>query len=377
MQNGVSSSKGLPTSNDLETELPMPDSSESGQLTSDQPKAQSLEPDSSSVQKSRPNPSRSVGDALEKWLESVKVAVDVEEQNKDATVDMDDGNAAEYGFVSKLEKGTSQTLGPASSDQIDRNIKGSKPDGEEILTEQKENIIEMDDEKQDSGAYPLKSCTSSTIQEKKDEKNMSLNKDILLQEPNESDDVDDDFHMRNLLGDHVSENNCMLRKYELKTTRLSQELAEQLRLVMEPTLASKLQGDFRTGKRISMKRVIPYIVSDFRKDKIWLRRNQPNKRDYQVVVAVDDSRSMSESNCGKVAIEALVTVCRAVSSRSGAVGCCKLREEGKRGPSRVLESSTLILKDIRMLHGSSKKLVIAGEHHLSVYLRDRWTADRR
>jgi midasin len=48
-------------------------------------------------------------------------------------------------------------------------------------------------------------------------------------------------------------------------------------------------------------------------DLIWLRRTRPNKRDYQVVIAVDDSRSMSESCCGDVAIEALVTVCRAVS----------------------------------------------------------------
>ncbi|MCD9559779.1 hypothetical protein HAX54_018032 [Datura stramonium] len=94
---------------------------------------------------------------------------------------------------------------------------------------------------------------------------------------------------------------------------VSQELAEQLRLVMEPTLASKLQGDYKTGKRINMKKVIPYIASHYRKDKIWLRRTRPNKRNYQVVIAVDDSRSMSESGCGSLAIEALVTVCRAMS----------------------------------------------------------------
>jgi midasin len=41
----------------------------------------------------------------------------------------------------------------------------------------------------------------------------------------------------------------------LRTTRLSQELAEQLRLVLEPTVASKLQGDYKTGKRINMKKV--------------------------------------------------------------------------------------------------------------------------
>jgi len=59
--------------------------------------------------------------------------------------------------------------------------------------------------------------------------------------------------------------------------------------------------------------VIQFIASYYRMDKIGLRRTRPNKRDYQVVIAVDDSRSMSESCCGDVAVEALVTVCRAVS----------------------------------------------------------------
>jgi midasin (ATPase involved in ribosome maturation) len=30
-------------------------------------------------------------------------------------------------------------------------------------------------------------------------------------------------------------------------------------------LASRLQGDFRTGKRLNMRKIIPYIASDFRK----------------------------------------------------------------------------------------------------------------
>ena len=33
---------------------------------------------------------------------------------------------------------------------------------------------------------------------------------------------------------------ALWRRYKLQTARLSQELAEQLRLVLEPTLASKL-----------------------------------------------------------------------------------------------------------------------------------------
>ena len=127
---------------------------------------------------------------------------------------------------------------------------------------------------------------------------------------------------------------ALWRRYELQTTRLSQELAEQLRLVLEPTLASKLQGDYKTGKRINMKKVIPYIASHYRKDKIWLRRTRPNKRDYQVVIAVDDSRSMSESCCGDVAIEALVTVCRAMSQLE--MGNLAVTSFGKKGNIRLL-----------------------------------------
>ncbi|KAI3425684.1 VWFA domain-containing protein, partial [Psidium guajava] len=124
------------------------------------------------------------------------------------------------------------------------------------------------------------------------------------------------------------------RRYELRTTRLSQELAEHLRLVMEPTLASKLQGDYKTGKRINMKKIIPYIASHYRRDKIWLRRTRPDKRDYQVVIAIDDSRSMSESGCGDVAVEALVTVCRALSQLE--MGNLAVASFGKKGNMRLL-----------------------------------------
>ncbi|KAL3912470.1 MAG: hypothetical protein SGPRY_008330, partial [Prymnesium sp.] len=74
---------------------------------------------------------------------------------------------------------------------------------------------------------------------------------------------------------------AMWRQFELRTSALAQELSEQLRLILEATVASKLQGDYRTGKRISMRKVIPYIASGFRKDKIWLRRTKPSKREYQ------------------------------------------------------------------------------------------------
>lgn len=87
-----------------------------------------------------------------------------------------------------------------------------------------------------------------------------------------------------------------------KTSNLAQELSEQLRLVLEPSKASRLQGDFRTGRRINMRRVIPYIASQFKKDKIWLRRTRPSKRQYQIIMAVDNSSSMLDSDAKSVSV---------------------------------------------------------------------------
>ena len=100
-----------------------------------------------------------------------------------------------------------------------------------------------------------------------------------------------------------------------RTTALTNQLSEQLRLILEPTLASKLQGDYRTGKRINMRKVIPYIASHFKKDKIWLRRTKPAKRQYQILVAVDDSLSMikMQDKAGLMACEALTVLLKALS----------------------------------------------------------------
>eukprot|EP00116_Pleurobrachia_bachei_P004139 sb/3464401/ len=102
-------------------------------------------------------------------------------------------------------------------------------------------------------------------------------------------------------------------QFELLTTPLTQDLCEQLRLILEPTKAAKLRGDFKTGKRLNMKRIIPYIASRYQKDKIWLRRTKPSARDYQVMVALDDSKSMDTPACTQMSIEAVAVLCGALS----------------------------------------------------------------
>ena len=98
------------------------------------------------------------------------------------------------------------------------------------------------------------------------------------------------------------------------TRNLSSSLAEQLRLILEPTKATKFKGDFRTGKRLNMRKIIPYIASGFRKDRIWLRRTKPSSREYQVIVALDDSSSMRDNAVRKTAYNSLAIICQALST---------------------------------------------------------------
>ncbi|KAM8954164.1 midasin [Pelodytes ibericus] len=105
----------------------------------------------------------------------------------------------------------------------------------------------------------------------------------------------------------------MWQRYLLLTGPLSQELCEQLRLILEPTQAAKLKGDYRTGKRLNMRKVIPYIASQFRKDKIWLRRTKPSKRQYQICLAIDDSSSMVDNHSKQLAFESLAVIGNALT----------------------------------------------------------------
>lgn len=51
---------------------------------------------------------------------------------------------------------------------------------------------------------------------------------------------------------------------------------------------------------ISGLQIIPYLASQFRKDKIWMRRTQPNQRDYRILIGVDNSSSMADNLCKQV-----------------------------------------------------------------------------
>ncbi|XP_062087755.1 midasin isoform X2 [Humulus lupulus] len=365
---GLAPLRGLPSGNTSELDRMESELSNSKRETGDQSQTQLPPNESSSVQKNQPNPNRSHGDPYKEWKERVKVFVDLAADETEALDEIHDEMADEFGYVPESEMGTSQALGLATSEQIDSNVNSNKTNENEP-TANKDDTTEMEIEKENSEPYPVKNGSSLPKSKIEDKMTRSELEETPMVESEDVQAYDDDaltglsdglvsvrkayFNERvdqlNKLSINDDElgkardpedtsidpnSTALWRRYELLTTRLSQELAEQLRLVMEPTLASKLQGDYKTGKRINMKKVIPYIASHFRRDKIWLRRTRPNKRDYQVVIAVDDSRSMSENCCGNVALEALVTVCRAMSQLE--MGDLAVASFGKKGNIRLL-----------------------------------------
>jgi len=119
-------------------------------------------------------------------------------------------------------------------------------------------------------------------------------------------------------------------KAVVHVNHVAHQLCEQLRLILEPTKAAKLQGDFRMGKRLNMRKIIPYIASEFKKDKIWLRRIKPNKREYQILVTLDDSSSMSDNKSRQIALESLSTLCSALALLEvGQLGIVRYGEEAQ------------------------------------------------
>ena len=97
---------------------------------------------------------------------------------------------------------------------------------------------------------------------------------------------------------------CMLwATFKQATMPQARRLCKELRLILE--------------SRINMKKVIPwdipYVALQFKKDKIWLRRAQPSKRTYQIVLAIDDSKSMHENLAGTMALETVTMLSTALT----------------------------------------------------------------
>ncbi|EFC46939.1 midasin [Naegleria gruberi] len=340
------------------------------------------EPESGQMQMD-PNPLRSLGDAMKNWKKKLNLVERNKQENEKNK--QDEGEKSEaFEFVEENDADKDQQENQILSNATEEQSKefpamedGEEDDEDEEMTEEKKKDEfgeeKKKDEKEGNNADSKPSISSKLdkkLEQDEDEdedmediqfepsnkkvdfvqtnfestihtKTEALEEEIETEEPEIKPlSMDDIKMMREELESSLNEwrnneenvNNSkeIWKKFDILTSSLSQELCEQLRLILEPTLATKLKGDYKTGKRINMKKIIPYIASQFRKDKIWLRRTKPNKRDYQILLAIDDSKSMNDNHAGQMACEALTLISRAMSQLEvGQLGVVSFGEKMK------------------------------------------------
>lgn len=255
-----------------------------------------------------------------------------------------------------------QALGAADKEQVQSIDEDKAIDDEEEENEGQEDI-EIKEEKDEENEEEMDDLESGEIKDDNPdgdfegeaksafmgERKITDNLEDMMKS-NEIDDEEEEEEEEELDDEEMSENvspieldeinntppielevaRKLWKNSELATQELASGLCEQLRLILEPTLATKLRGDYKTGKRLNMKRIIPYIASDFKKDKIWLRRTKPSKRQYQIMIAVDDSKSMSESKSTELAFHSIALVSKALSQlESGGLSIVRFGEDVK------------------------------------------------
>ncbi|CAG8452138.1 711_t:CDS:10 [Ambispora gerdemannii] len=327
------------------------------------------------------NPHRSLGDAMEQWRKRLNIndidnsvtenhEPDQEDQQKENHIN--DEKMFEY-LKDDETSHDMQTMGPATEDQTrEMGIIGAIDDGDEDMYQNSEHAVEdielgIDNTPPEKDLETFeKELGNNNLETREGMGGAILNKRIKDLEIHQSEnDHEEDksvsqtmdksnmihapipqeqfVNMRDYLemelsewrenGRDATQARDLWQKYDSLTHELANGLCEQLRLILEPTMATRLKGDYKTGKRLNMKKIIPYIASDFKKDKIWLRRTKPSKRQYQVMIAVDDSKSMCETHSIQLAYETLALISKALSQLE--VGAISIVSFGK---------------DVRILH---------------------------
>ncbi|KAL9484939.1 hypothetical protein ACSS6W_003728 [Trichoderma asperelloides] len=310
--------------------------------------------DGNAEEEARSDPFKKLGDALERWHRQqldIKDAnpeedekqhgQDSEEQERREFQHLKDDNAAE----------DTQALGTADKEEaqpLDESmaIDEEKQDPTSRLMEQDETEKETEEEadKMDLGE-PADEDRDAAANDADDTRTgVKTRQGAYDKESTPEDDEEDEQRAKadeeeeevqdastQLSTTHLWDNQRPLRDFsdcleqwtalQTKSHSLSLSLTSQLRLILTPSQSTKLSGSFRTGKRLNIKRIIPYIASSYKRDKIWMRRSIPTKRTYQIMLCVDDSKSMGESSSGALAMESLVMVSRSLTMlEAGQVG---------------------------------------------------------
>ena len=280
---------------------------------------------------------KKLGDALETWhrqnrpLESAQDS----EQDRDMNVDMDPATELFEHVPDENAVSDAQALGAATDEEahaLDEKAMEAEISGDQVdfppddatsserndVNDQMEGIEEVHQTNLTEQSSIIKPASAFINGYQSNQSNHQGSK--VAEDESDVSALDTNLsvvHLHQPSDSSLSRSNAEARQlwahYEAQTHNLSLILTEQLRLILAPTLATRMRGDFRTGKRLNIKRIIPYIASGYKRDKIWMRRSVPSKRSYHIMFAVDDSKSMGSGGSAALAFETLALVSKSLS----------------------------------------------------------------
>ena len=276
---------------------------------------------------------RKLADVLDQWHQRREILPISEQEDQDGPPQQDiDMADADFEHVQKEDEGSAQALGAAGADQA-QNLDQSKAIEEaEMPVDDDTALPEIADPEVEEDIAERYSRLKAQARSTESKEAGALIPDRQPQTNRTADLQDDMDAVSEDLSPSIEQlelrNDSSLTTTEPTTTTTAAQLwhqcsttthqfslllTEQLRLILSPTTATKLRGDYRTGKRLNIKRIIPYIASNYKRDKIWMRRSVPSKRHYQIMIAVDDSKSMSESGADILAFETLALLTKSLA----------------------------------------------------------------
>ncbi|KAH6671551.1 midasin [Plectosphaerella plurivora] len=303
-------------------------------------------------EEARQDPFKKLGDALERWHRQQSDIKDAQPQDDEAEMkqapDSEEMAAREFQHLENDDAAPdAQAMGGAADEQVqpideamaiddeekedpasrvmpEQEAEAHDPnEGDKMDTDEAEDVQARENAADaDEGRSGVK--TQQGAYDRDDESDSDNDGGVDDVEQSDEEDVDEtsaQLHDTHITGDEEEEQPLrdfdesmqLWTDFQTKTSGLSLSLTSQLRLILTPSQSTKLSGSFRTGKRLNIKKIIPYIASSYKRDKIWMRRAVPTKRSYQILLCVDDSRSMGETSSGRLALESLVMVSRALT----------------------------------------------------------------
>ncbi|KAJ6780716.1 hypothetical protein PWT90_02324 [Aphanocladium album] len=312
-----------------------------GAISRTEKSAEQQDEDAAEPENARNDPFKKLGDALERWhrqQSDIKDAQPNEDVKQEQGEQPDEQTQREFQHLQDDSTAPdTQAMGTADNEDIQpmdeaMAIDEERQDPESRVTEGADEAEpdevpdemdtteadgnKADNEREDDGRSGVKTRQGNYDREPTPEED-----GVKKEESDEEDPLQDASEKLSIT--HITDEDRQLRDFgdclqewsdfQTRTHSHSLSLTSQLRLILTPSQSTKLSGAFRTGKRLNIKRIIPYIASSYKRDKIWMRRSIPTKRTYQIMLCVDDSKSMGESSSGTLAMESLVMVSRSLT----------------------------------------------------------------